>query len=147
VRRLDAILRHAEFLSVGTNDLTRLMLGTDREASESQAELSAAHPVILRALHRIARLAAEADRPAAVCGEAAGQPELACLLVGLGYGELSMSPIRSPHVRYRIRNLDRRAAERVAERAVRAETLAEVQRCFRDLRGPYGSGGDSAGEG
>jgi phosphoenolpyruvate-protein phosphotransferase len=108
-----SIARHADFLSIGTNDLTQLVLGLDREHSKSAPVLD------IRVLRLIAATvdAAHAARiPVDVCGEAASDAEAMPVLVGLGVDELSVAAARVGLVRQRVRELTYGAARGEAEK-------------------------------
>lgn len=86
----DVLARQADFFSIGTNDLTQYVLAAERGHPRLAAFADAAHPAVLALVQRVARAARDAGRDACVCGEAAGDPELAALFVGLGVPKLSM---------------------------------------------------------
>ena len=118
-----AIARAADFVSIGTNDLTADVLGADRFAPGA----AVAHdPRVLAAIAAACDAAREAGRVVEVCGEAAGDPLLLPLLVGLGVGELSVGAARVGATRAAVRALDAAAAGRLARRALRASGAAEV---------------------
>jgi phosphotransferase system enzyme I (PtsI) len=95
------ILEHADFASIGTNDLAQYTLAADRLAGELAELLDPWQPALLGLINETARAGAEADRarPIGVCGEAASDPMLALVLVGLGITSLSMAPACIPDVR------------------------------------------------
>ncbi|HEX7224207.1 MAG TPA: phosphoenolpyruvate--protein phosphotransferase [Candidatus Limnocylindria bacterium] len=89
----DALAREVDFMSIGTNDLTAYLLAADRTNAALAARQDPCHPAVLRAVARVVEAAAAAgDCEVAVCGEMAGDPVGALLLVGLGVDELSMEP-------------------------------------------------------
>ena len=124
---LDEIMPHVDFLSLGTNDLAQLMLGADRDAAELSEEYAAVYPTILRAIRRVVEAAEEAGRPLAVCGEMAGHPAIAPLLVGLGIRKLSMAPSRCAEVHHALRHLDTRDAQSIAEQALQCDSREQVR--------------------
>jgi len=97
-----AIAAETDFLSLGTNDLTQLVLGLDRERSKSAP---ANHPAVLRLVDITMRAARAATIPVDVCGEAGSDPVAMPVLVGLGVDELSVAAARVGEVRERIRGL------------------------------------------
>lgn len=124
---LDEILEIADFVAIGTNDLTQYMLATDRSSAQGSEDCTAMHPAVLRAIRQIVEAAAIHKCPVCVCGEEAGNPEFACLLVGLGLRELSMTPARSAAVRHALRRLDFGDACDVAEKALHCRTPTQVR--------------------
>ncbi|MCB1964695.1 phosphoenolpyruvate--protein phosphotransferase [Accumulibacter sp.] len=121
------VLELADFASIGTNDLTQFMLAADRNALGVSAEYSVLHPAVLRAIKSVADVAADVGKPVAVCGEAAADPALAGLLIGLGIRELSTSPSASALVRQRVRAISSRDATRQAADALQRRDAASVQ--------------------
>jgi phosphoenolpyruvate-protein phosphotransferase len=118
VLTIGEILELASFASLGTNDLTQFMLAADRNALEVIEDHTVLHPAVLRAIKLVADAGARAGKRLSVCGEAAADPAVAALLIGLGVRELSMSPAASPRVRQRIRTLDTRDVEALATAAL-----------------------------
>ncbi|MEU4835308.1 phosphoenolpyruvate--protein phosphotransferase [Streptosporangium sp. NPDC023615] len=97
--RASDLALHAGFLSVGTNDLTQYALAADRQLGALTGLQDAWQPAVLDLVGLAAQGAAERGRPCGVCGEAAADPALACVLVGLGVTSLSMSAPALPAVR------------------------------------------------
>ena len=130
---VDDILSLADFVSLGTNDLTQFMLGADRRTVESISDDAIFQPALLRALQHVARRAEAHGKEITVCGEAAGDPLAACLLIGLGFQRLSMSPARAARVRAAVRLHSRSALADVATHAVEARTRSQVVGIIREL--------------
>ena len=85
----EAILEHVDFLSIGTNDLTQYTMAADRMSAELAALTDPWQPAVLHLVGMAARAGAAVNKPVGVCGEAAADPLLACVLVGLGVTSLS----------------------------------------------------------
>ncbi len=101
----DALARECDFLALGTNDLTMYTLAIDR-GDEQVADLyNPLHPAVLRLIQFTVEAALRNGIPVSVCGEIAGDPRYAPLLVGLGVRELSMAGTALPRVKQRIRRL------------------------------------------
>ena len=83
------ILDHVDFLSIGTNDLAQYTMAADRMSAELAALTDPWQPAVLTLVAMAVRAGAAADKPVGVCGEAAADPLLACVLVGLGVTSLS----------------------------------------------------------
>jgi phosphoenolpyruvate-protein kinase (PTS system EI component) len=113
----------ADFLSIGTNDLTHAVLGSDRFTA---AEAVTHHPSVLRAIHRSVRAAHSERLPIEVCGEAASDARTLALLVGLGVDEVSVGAARVGPTREWVRALDQRDSRSAARSAVAAQTAGEV---------------------
>src|SRR5271170_115075 len=110
----DALAREADFFSVGTNDLIQYTLAIDRTDEQVADLYDPLHPAVLRLIQFAVEAAARRRIPVSVCGEIAGDPRYAALLLGLGLRELSMAPQSIPPVKQRIRSLDMVAATRRA---------------------------------
>jgi phosphotransferase system enzyme I (PtsI) len=122
----EAFAERADFLSIGTNDLTQYVMAADR-GNERVADLhDPRQPAVLRAVARTVEAAEETDAWIGMCGEMAGDADLTELLVGLGLDELSMSAISIPKVKDSIVDIDTERAEDLAERVLRASTKREV---------------------
>ena len=103
---LDEIMELADFVAIGTNDLTQYMLAVDRDVWLGMDDCTARHPAVLRAINQIVQSGLRWNRPVCVCGEEAGETDFACLLVGLGVRELSLGPSRGAAVRHAIRGIN-----------------------------------------
>lgn len=127
---LPEIIKPVDFISIGCNDLAQYTLAVERGSSSQSICGVTLHPSLLRAIRQIVGTAAEGNCPVCVCGEAASDPLIATILVGLGIREFSVSPGRAPVVRYVLRHLSLTEAKRAAECAAHAEpsnTMAELQ--------------------
>jgi phosphotransferase system enzyme I (PtsI) len=85
----DRILEHVEFLSIGTNDLTQYTMAADRMSSDLATLTDPWQPGVLALVAKTARAGQASGKPVGVCGEAAADPLLACVLTGLGVTSLS----------------------------------------------------------
>lgn len=127
----DLLAPDVDFFSVGTNDLIQYLLAVDRTDPRVSALYEPLHPAVLRTLARIAAAAGEQARPLAVCGEMAGQPLQAVLLVGLGYRTLSMAPSAIPRVKEALRAIRAADARELAERCLALRTCGEIEALVR----------------
>lgn len=123
----DALARHCDFFSIGTNDLTQYALAIDRQNTELAPEADSLHPAVLRLIHMTCEGAARHGRFVGVCGGIAGDPFGACLLAGLGAHELSMTPRDLPGVKARLRGAEMGALRALALRACEQEDAAAVR--------------------
>jgi phosphoenolpyruvate-protein kinase (PTS system EI component) len=114
-----------DFLSIGTNDLTERVLGVHRRDPGAKPAL-AAHPTVITLVNRVVRAGATHGKPVGVCGEAAGDPLVLPLLVGIGVSSVSVSPSRVDEVRARIRRLDADACRQLARTAMRLDSVEAV---------------------
>ena len=123
----DILAKEADFFSIGSNDLIQYSLAVDR-ANEKVAYLyEPAHPAVLRLIKNIIDSAHEGDINVGMCGEMAGEPSLALILLGLGLDEFSMPPQVIPELKYLIRSITLSQAKEVAEEALKFSTGKEVE--------------------
>jgi phosphoenolpyruvate-protein phosphotransferase len=127
----DRIAREVGMLSIGTNDLTSFQLGIDRTRPGGAP---AHHPAVLQLIADTVGAARAAGIPVEVCGEAASNPLVMPLLVGLGVDELSVGAAAVARVRAWVRALNYEEAAGIAYRALEAESAAEVESLERPLR-------------
>jgi multiphosphoryl transfer protein len=118
---------HVDFFSIGTNDLTQYTMAAERGNAALEQLLAEPQPAVLRLVQATVEAASAHGRRVGVCGEMAGDPAAAVLLVGLGVSELSMAPRLVPNVKRALRGLDRERAQAAAELALRA-TSAQAAR-------------------
>ncbi|MEG3125930.1 phosphoenolpyruvate--protein phosphotransferase [Sphingomonas sp. GB1N7] len=128
-----ALATHADFFSIGTNDLTQYALAIDRQNPELASEADSLHPAVLRLIAMTVEGAKAHGRWVGVCGGLAGDPFGAALLVGLGVTELSMTPRDIPAVKARLRTADIAALQALAATALAAGTAAEVRALNREI--------------
>ncbi|MBK6520373.1 MAG: phosphoenolpyruvate--protein phosphotransferase [Polyangiaceae bacterium] len=124
----DHFARHAEFMSIGTNDLIQYTLAVDRSSRRLAYLASPFDPSILRLIERVVSAGARFDCPVSVCGAMAGDPLSALLLLGLGVREFSMEVSAIPEIRETFRRVTLEEAERVAERALELDSADDIER-------------------
>ncbi|GEO82423.1 phosphoenolpyruvate-protein phosphotransferase [Pararhodospirillum oryzae] len=107
----DTLARHCDFFAIGTNDLIQYTLAIDRSDPAVAPLYNPLHPAVLRLIQFTVGAAARAGIPISVCGEMAGDPRLAGVLLGLGVTSLSMSANNIPRVKQNIRRLSLADAE------------------------------------
>jgi phosphotransferase system enzyme I (PtsI) len=128
----DVLARDARFLSIGSNDLTQYTLAMDRDNERLAHLYEPLNPAVLRSIHHTVQAGHAAQRWVGVCGEMAGDPRNAVLLLGLGVDELSMSTFDLPRVKAAIRSVRLDAARDLACEALRQPTAAAVKELLRD---------------
>lgn len=120
-----------EFASIGTNDLTQYALAADRESAALAALNTPWQPGLLQLVALTARAGTALGKPVGVCGEAAGDPALAVVLVGLGITSLSMSPNALGDVAATVGSVDLLTARELAELACEARSATEGRAAVR----------------
>jgi phosphotransferase system enzyme I (PtsI) len=128
----DILARVSDFFSIGTNDLIQYSLAVDRENDSVAYLYQPLHPGLLRMLRFIVRSGIEQGIPVSMCGEMAGDPSVARLLIGLGLRELSMQSRAIPAVREVVRQIDVSEAQRFADDALARLTATEIERHLRE---------------
>ena len=124
----DRILDHVDFLSIGTNDLAQYTMAADRMSADLATLTDPWQPAVVALVAMAARAGAAVGKPVGVCGEAAADPLLACVLVGLGVTSLSAAAAAVQGVGARLSSVTlaqcREAAEAVLATAGAAEARA-----------------------
>lgn len=123
----DQVLEAADFVSIGTNDLTQYTMAADRQLGSVSSFQDPWHPAVLRLVKLLGEAGAATGKPVGVCGEAAADPALAVVLVGLGVTTLSMSPSALADVRAELLTVTLEEARERAARAITARSAAEAR--------------------
>jgi phosphotransferase system enzyme I (PtsI) len=123
----DRILVDADFASIGTNDLTQYTLAADRLLGSVAPFQDPWHPSVLRLVGEVGAAGAALGKPVGICGEAAADPQLAVVLVGLGATTLSMSPAALADVRAELQKFTLEQARSFATVALAASSAAEAR--------------------
>ncbi|WP_084696113.1 phosphoenolpyruvate--protein phosphotransferase [Salisaeta longa] len=123
-----AFAAHADFFSIGTNDLTQYTLAVDRGNPRVADRYDALHPAVLRLMEAATTAAHDASIEVSVCGELAHEPTALPALVGMGVDTLSMSPTRVPAVKRHLRGLSYRAARALLPSLLDAPSAAVVRK-------------------
>jgi phosphotransferase system enzyme I (PtsI) len=127
----DHITSACSFVSVGTNDLVQYAFAADREDAEMAAMYQPHHPTILRALRHVFGAAAQSGCEVSVCGDMAGDPANAWMLIGLGLRSFSMSARQIPFVKSLLMRTAVAEAEQLAADALRLDDPAEIKALAR----------------
>ena len=121
----DQVFESADFVSIGTNDLTQYTMAADRMLGSVASYQDPWHPAVLRLVERLGIAARASGKPLGVCGEAAADPELAIVLVGLGATTLSMAPAALADVRAALLTVTLDEAQQRASRALTGRSAAD----------------------
>ncbi|MCH9276060.1 phosphoenolpyruvate--protein phosphotransferase [Bifidobacterium amazonense] len=117
----DKVAQVADFVSIGTNDLTQYTMAADRTLGSVANYQTAWHPAVLRMIKLIADAGNKYGMPVGVCGEAAADPDLAVVLVGLGVNSLSMTPVALDDVRAELAGVTFEEAKEKAAKALNGD--------------------------
>jgi len=129
----DQLARDADFLSIGTNDLTQYTLAMDRCQADLAAQADGLHPAVLRLIEQTTRGAAKHGKWVGVCGALAGDPVAVPVLVGLGITELSVDPVAVPGIKARVRHLDYQLCRQRASDLLALDSAQAVRAASREI--------------
>lgn len=132
VYQVKEFAERVDFLSVGSNDLTQYLLAVDRNNARVADLYHSLHPAVLKALQSIANDARECNTPVSVCGELAGDPAAALLLVGMGYDVLSMNATNLLKVKSVIRAVSAQQIEHLLKDILSLSDAESVNRRLED---------------
>ncbi|MGF1681102.1 phosphoenolpyruvate--protein phosphotransferase [Photobacterium minamisatsumaniensis] len=125
--QLPVLKGKVDFISVGSNDLTQYLLAVDRNNSRVAGVYDALHPAVLHALKHVIDASRQLQLPVSVCGELAGDPIGALLLIGMGYRSLSMNTRNVAKIKYILRHISLEDMEQLAQYALTATYADEVR--------------------
>ena len=133
---LDELAAEADFLCVGTNDLTQYLLGVDRTNARVVRFFDPYHPALMRALGLIAEAAQRASRSLSICGEMASNPLFLPVWLGLGVDRLSVHATRLGVLRALEAKLDPENAREVVRALLGLTSAAEIRASLEHLAAP-----------
>ncbi len=139
--QLPQLARHVDFFSVGSNDLTQYLLAVDRNNTRVAGLYNSYHPAVLSALYDIVKQADANQVPVTICGEIAGEPGGAILLMAMGYRRLSMNTHNLRKINWVIRNVNLAESQRLLSCALTCHTHDEVFCYINDYLDSKGLGG------
>lgn len=123
----DKLAKEVDFFSLGTNDLVQYCLAVDRTNPLVANLYDPFHPAVLKLIRRSIKSAHKADIKISLCGDMAGQPLLATLLLGLGVDSLSMIPRSVPKIKHLLRRLSEDKAHQLALRCLKMDTGSDIR--------------------
>ncbi|KJZ45268.1 phosphoenolpyruvate--protein phosphotransferase [Pseudomonas fluorescens] len=123
----EQLAEHADFLSIGTNDLSQYTLAMDRDHAGLAARVDALHPALLRLIAQTCAGAAQHNRWVGVCGALASDPLATPVLIGLGVSELSVSPVQVGEIKDRVRHLDASECRRISHDLLKLSSASAVR--------------------
>lgn len=123
----DQLIKEADFFSIGTNDLTQYALAVDRGNGKVNHLYDSFHPAVLRLVQTTISAARKEGKTVGMCGELAGDPLAAVLLLGMGLDEFSMSPSAILKVKKIVRSIDLAYAGTVTQKVMEMEEPEEIR--------------------
>ncbi|HEY7713276.1 MAG TPA: phosphoenolpyruvate--protein phosphotransferase [Candidatus Binatia bacterium] len=128
-------LREVDFLSIGTNDLIQYILAVDRSNRKVASLYEPLHPAVLSALNVTIEAGKREGKRVGMCGEMAGDPLCAVLLLGMGLEEFSMGSLYIPVIKKAIRSISYQTAKATAQIVLEMDTMGEIKRyLFEQMR-------------
>jgi phosphotransferase system, enzyme I, PtsP len=135
VQLADRFLREVDFLSIGTNDLIQYILAVDRSNRKVASLYEPLHPAVLAALMSTIEAGKREGKRVGMCGEMAGDPLCALLLLGMGLEEFSMGSLYIPVIKKAIRSITYEAAKSAAQIVLQMDTVGEIKKyLFEQMR-------------
>ncbi|MGB0263310.1 MAG: phosphoenolpyruvate--protein phosphotransferase [Opitutales bacterium] len=131
---IDLLAPEVDFFSIGTNDLIQYLMAVDRLNDQVAHLYEPAHPAVLRTLKAIINSCNAVNVPVGVCGEIAGDPIYASLLLGMGANSLSLTASLLPEVKYFIRKMHTEQAQALVEEVLQINDPIEVVGRLEDFR-------------
>jgi phosphotransferase system enzyme I (PtsP) len=141
VYQAGSLARRVDFLSIGTNDLTQYLLAVDRNNARVAGLYDSLHPAVIRAMLQVVESARVHNRPVSVCGEMAGDPAAAILLVGMGIHSLSMNVSSLARVKWVIRNMTQDRAMEILSDVLMMEDVHSIRDYLNTTLENAGMGG------
>lgn len=139
--QLEELAQRVDFFSVGSNDLTQYLLAVDRNNAQVASLHDAYHPAVLRALNLIAQKSAKYLVPLSLCGELAGEPAGALLLLAMGFDKLSMNGHNIARIKWVIRHVDFKRAKVILSHTLKLTTAKQVHSYLNEQLEQLGLGG------
>ena len=131
----DVIAREIDFFSIGTNDLIQYTMAIDRGNRYVAYLYNPLTPSVLRLIKHVAEAGLRHNIPVFMCGEMAGEPLYAPILLGMGLQELSTNPQAIPIIKNAIRMLSQKESSRFLDKVLEQTTVEQIENMVRDTYG------------
>jgi len=128
IYQIDQLAARADFLSIGSNDLTQYLLAVDRNNPRVAGLYDSLHPSVLRAVKTVIDGAKRQKTPVSICGEMAADPMAALLMLGMGVDSLSMVASSLARIKWVIRSFSRRRARNLVQKVLEADNPQTIRR-------------------
>ena len=135
------LARRADFLSIGSNDLTQYLLAVDRNNAQVAGIYNSYHPAVLHALHQTVRAAHLEGKPVSICGELAGDPIITIILLAMGFNSLSTTASNLPRVKWVIRRFPYHQVRKILKDVMKYEDPADTRTYLEETLERAGLGG------
>ena len=141
VYQMTAFVKRVDFFSVGSNDLTQYLLAVDRNNKQVAGLYNCLHPSVLSSIQHIVNIAHKHNKTVSVCGEMAGDPASALMLIGIGVDSLSMSAGSLLRVKWTIRSFTKKVAQQLASQSLTMENVSDIRALLNSSLDKAGLGG------
>lgn len=141
IYQIEALTRMVDFVSIGSNDLTQYLLAVDRNNDRVAKLYDGLHPAVLQAIYDIIKRVRLAERSVGVCGEMAGDPAAALLLMAMGVDNLSMSLGNLLKIKWLIRSISLSYAQELLTEVLHMSTARAVRERLNQVLEQRGLGG------
>lgn len=136
----DSLAKRVDFFSIGSNDLTQYLLAVDRNNARVAGLYDALHPAVLKAIYQVVKVGHANNKPVGICGEMAGDPAAAILLVGMGLDSLSMSVSSLLRVKWVLRHFSRNRTRKILADVLQLEEAELVRNYMNSILESAGMG-------
>jgi len=136
----ESLAKRVDFFSIGSNDLTQYLLAVDRNNARVAGLYDALHPAVLRAIYDVVKIGHTYGKPVGICGEMAGDPAAAIILVGMGLDSLSMSTSSLLRVKWVLRHFSRTRTRQILGDVLKIEDAELVREYMNDILEVAGMG-------
>lgn len=141
IYQVEQLAQRADFISIGSNDLTQYLLAVDRNNPRVAELYDSLHPSVLRAVKVVVEGAKKHKTPVSICGEMAGEPMAALLMLAMGVDSLSMASSSLARIKWVIRSFSRRRARNLLNKALEADNAQIIRRELGQALEKAGLGG------
>jgi phosphotransferase system enzyme I (PtsP) len=141
VYQIDIMARMVDFVSVGSNDLTQYILAVDRNNDRVAKLYDGLHPAVLQVIRHVVERTHLAKRPVSICGEMAGDPAAALLLMAMGVDNLSMSLGNLLKIKWMIRTIKYQFAQELLSEVLLLNNTGVIRERLNEVLEAHGLGG------
>jgi len=134
---IEDILKHVDFVSVGTNDLIQYTIAVDRDNNDVFHLFKPLHPAILKSLKKISNACEKENKDVFVCGEMASEPISLSVLIGLGFKNLSMSVHAIPQAKEFVKKISYKKMVRITNTILKMNNANEIEEYLLDKLSKY----------
>lgn len=136
----ESLVKRIDYFSIGSNDLTQYLLAVDRNNARVAGLYDALHPAVLKAIYQVAIIGQQNNKPVGICGEMAGDPAAALLLVGMGLDSLSMSVSSLLRVKWVLRHFTGKRTRQILDDVLKMDSAEEIREHMNDILEQAGMG-------